>query len=303
MKNRILLLCIALLVISVKIFSQQNTLSDIQGLSQKENRIFKVNGYMITVLKEKAKLQDKDINKIKKKYDLKNITSEYSDSSLGSENKIIESFETDKDYPDIKAYKLCYLLPQTDKIMDVVLFQSTDLRDTLLEQGFMKLYFDDKLSQYTSDNWVANEVDFVGRRIQLGAACHWVVPHDVQCPGYGEMSWSVFNTEQEAKRENDLYITVKNTVTKKFKILKTEDINIIFEGEATTAKRIAYKVGGDFVYKYLMGGSSILIVYYVVQKVRDNYVSCVLSHYGSNENDYDLAPLLKEVMSLDVQSK
>jgi hypothetical protein len=47
-----------------------------------------------------------------------------------------------------------------------------------------------------------------------------------------------------------------------------------------------------------MGGSNVLVVYYVLAPVRNRYVACVLSHYTNDVNASNLPPLLAEVMRL-----
>lgn len=48
-----------------------------------------------------------------------------------------------------------------------------------------------------------------------------------------------------------------------------------------------------------MSGGKTLTVYYVAEKVRDNYVSCVMSFWNNDNLTKDgLAPLLEEVMQL-----
>lgn len=47
-----------------------------------------------------------------------------------------------------------------------------------------------------------------------------------------------------------------------------------------------------------MGGSNILIVYYVTAELRGKNVACIMSQYTDDINARDLAPLLGEVMKL-----
>ncbi|HCO67911.1 MAG TPA: hypothetical protein DIT04_09200 [Dysgonomonas sp.] len=295
---RVLPIFILFLYISLPAFSQDNLLKNMQGLSQNGNQIYEISGYTITVVKNKAKFKEKDINKLKKKYGLKNITSEYSDETLGCENLVIEGTTIiEKDYPNVKAHQLCYILPYNEKELMVILFQTTGQRNDQLEQEFLKSYFDKELSQYVTDtnNWTAGRIDFVGRTIELGPACHWMSPHNVQCSGLGQMSWSTFDTLEDAQLNNNTYLSKRELEGGHFKVVSENDVNIEFEGIPTMAKRMVYKIKAP---KFLIGGRNILITYYVVQKVRNTFVSCVLSHYANEEDDYELAPLLKEVISI-----
>ena len=292
-------LLILFILISSVSFAQDNPLMYMHGLSENGNQIYEISGYTISVVKNKAKFQEKDIKKLKKKYYLTNITAEYSDETLGCENKIIEStYIIDKDLPDVLANQLCYILPYDEKELIVILFQTTENRNRKLEQEFLKAYFDKELSKYVTniDRWTADSLNFVGRTIELGGACRWMSPNNVQCSGLGQMSWSTFETLEDAKLNNQTLLSKKDLEKSGFMVISEKDINILFEEIPTIAKRMVYKIKMP---KFLMGGRNILVVYYVVQKVRGTYVSCILSYYAKKEDDYELAPLLKEVMSID----
>jgi hypothetical protein len=115
--------------------------------------------------------------------------------------------------------------------------------------------------------------------------------NNLQCPGNGQMNWAVYPTLEEAQGGTQLQMK-QNA---KRKILKSEELNIVFEGEPATAIRIVYKMN---VPRIIMGGSNNLAVFYVTTKVRGQYVSCVLSNFVENENDYTLGALLLEVMKM-----
>ncbi len=78
--------------------------------------------------------------------------------------------------------------------------------------------------------------------------------------------------------------------------IESDTVNVIFEGQKTVATRSKVKIK---LPKLIMGGSNVLIVYYVVCEVRGRYVACVLSHYTDDINADELPPLLSEVMELD----
>lgn len=71
-----------------------------------------------------------------------------------------------------------------------------------------------------------------------------------------------------------------------------------FEGKPAVARRIVIKPEKSVAEFITRTPSRILVVYYVIQEVRGAYVSCILSHYVDNEEDYKLSPLLQEVMSI-----
>ncbi len=266
-----------------------------QGLSYKEGLIFEVEGYTIIIEKNKERLSEKGIKNIKKKYDLKQVTKEYSDSQIKWQNYVIEGKSYEKSVPDVVHYQLCYLFPETDQTMTVVLFESPSRKDTLVEKAFMVAFFNRQLSKYTADTWEADKINFAGRNIPLGNVCSWVSPCNVHCPAFGQISWSTFRNPEDAEVNNQAYYII-NKKSGMYKQLREEDVDIVFEGTPTRAKRAIYKINRS---KVLLGGRNELAVYYVVQKVRGKYISCVLSHYIEDKNNYRLAPLLEEVMKLD----
>ena len=47
-----------------------------------------------------------------------------------------------------------------------------------------------------------------------------------------------------------------------------------------------------------MGGSNVLIIYYIAQEVRGKYIHCVLSYFDDQAKAGKLPPLLSEVMRI-----
>lgn len=295
MSSKYLFLYILYILFSLPTYSQENILSEMQGLSYKDGLIFEVEGYNIIIEKNEAKLDEKDIKKIKKKYELKEIVSESPDKNIKWQNYVIESKKYDKNVPEVIDYQLCYLIPETDNTMTVVLFESPNRKDTVVEQAFMNAFFNRQLNKYIIDSWSANEIDFAGRKIPLGDICSWISPYNVHCPSFGQISWSVFKTLEDARINNEAHLLTNNK-SGMYKVLKQENVNIIFEGIPTECKRVIYKINKS---KVLLGGRNELAVYYIVQKIRGKYISCVLSHYIEDKKNYRLAPLLEEVMSID----
>lgn len=288
------ILSIIAVFLSLPVCAQQDVLSGMQGLELKGDLVFEIDGYSMLVQKEKASLDSKGIKKIKKKYGLENASKEYSDKNIKWENLVIESTEKIDGLLDVEGFKKCYLLPEDDDNMRVVLLHSVAGRDTLIENAFMDALFSRKLKEYSTDDWVAESIDFAGRTIELGDMCRWVSPRNVHCATFGQMAWSELDTQDEAEINNMVQL-INNNNSKKYKPQKEEEIDIIFEGIPTTAKRVTYKLNTP---KILLGGRNMLVSYFVTQKVRGKHVSAVLTHYMESKDDYTLPPLLERVMSV-----
>lgn len=283
-----------LILTSGLLFSQQQSdpLQFMQGLDQNENQFFQLGNYVFNVVTVNKKYNEKEINKVLKRYDVKIPQKRYSDKRIDTENTIVESEVQSKDFPDVTESQIFYFFPVGEKKMKFIAIQTTE-RDSLLEKSFMEAYFGNSLEKYIVSNTNSTQtLNFLGREIQLGAPCNWMFVNNLQCSGNGQMNWSVYPTLEEAQKKN--LLQMKQNEGRK--ILKNEELNIIFEGQPVTATRIVYKMN---VPRLIMGGSNNLAVFYVTAKVRDQYVSCVLSNFVDNEEDYTLGALLQEVMKLN----
>ncbi len=123
--------------------------------------------------------------------------------------------------------------------------------------------------------------------------------NNIQCPYNGQLSWSVHDTKESA----DLSIQHQLQVTKAKNggaVVSEDDVAIIFEGAPTTAKRVNYDLTGVTSLLASLSGGKNLTIYYVSEKVRDNYMSCVLSFWNNDTiGSSGLTPLLEEVMTIE----
>ena len=143
-----------------------------------------------------------------------------------------------------------------------------------------------------------NSIDFAGRKIELGSSCNWTNINTVQCPYYGEMNWSVHRTSESAINsiENQFNVTKSK---KGGKVLSEQDVDVIFEGTDTKAKKVIYDFTGLKSLLLGISGGKTLTIYYVACKVRENYVSCCMSFWNNDTiSESGLALLLEKVMTL-----
>lgn len=282
------------ILLSASMFSQEYNLAGMQGLRNGKGEVMlELSGYEIAVTTVKGQINnEKTIDAIKKKYNIEIVLAEYSEPEIERTNKIIESESKIKDRPKVKLSQVCYIFGKSDKEVEVVSFQTLNQRDIVLEEEVVRVFLENGLTYYISDERTANSISFAGREINLGSACNWMSPHNVNCKG-GQMSWSEFPSFESANL--DINTRIDANVNENISILAEDDIDVVFEGIPSLAHRVVYKQKSGFGRR-----TNPLIVYYIVQEVRGRYVSCVLSNYGYNRNDYELAPLLREVMSIPV---
>ncbi|PIX14865.1 MAG: hypothetical protein COZ74_01790 [Flavobacteriaceae bacterium CG_4_8_14_3_um_filter_31_8] len=113
------------------------------------------------------------------------------------------------------------------------------------------------------------------------------------------MNWSVHYSLEDAKEsvENQLEMTKS---CKSGKILSEEIVDVEFENVPTKAKKVIYDFTGLTGALAGMSGGKTLTIYYVAEKVRENYMSCVMSFWNNDEINPEtkLPPLLEKVMKL-----
>jgi hypothetical protein len=126
-----------------------------------------------------------------------------------------------------------------------------------------------------------------------------MAPRNVQCPDKGQFNWSVHPDLEQAKQamQFQYLFSIHGSLVK---VMQEEDVEVVFEGSPTIAKRVIFKVRGisGFMAKELEGSNE-LVVYYIATKVREEYIHCVLSYWTNNRlTEGGLPPLLAEVMQL-----
>lgn len=285
-----------LLLISSLAYSQNNQdldfISRLQGIKQGEMDFFELEGYQIYVKPINRPFNEKGIKKAKRELKIKKSLIGYKSNDFQSNNLIIN--QSDNQNNRLSNYQTWYLFETSNNKISCIWFGSVNKKDTILEHEFIKAYINNKIPEYIYTSHKVDSINFAGRKIALGESCHWMGVHNVQCPYYGQMNWSLHRSFQDAENiTNSQYISTEQR--KMGEVLESEEIDVIFEGTETKAKRVIYKIK---LPSLIIGGSNILIIYYVTAKVRENYISCVLSHYTNAVNNTGLPPLLEKVMKL-----
>ena len=267
-----------------------NRFRNFHGIRYPQSNVdfFEAEGYDIFIQPFENGLDEKGISKIKKKYSIK-------DGLLLTDSltnlKVLVSTEKKN---GITIYFTYYLIPVTEKKSTVIGFIRPKTKDIGLERDFIGSYLSNKIPSFVYTKLEFDSIDFVGRTIKLGPICRWMSPHNIQCPNYGQMNWAIFDNLKQAEEYRDIHFEMaknKNLVD----IKEEKWLTIKFEGLETKALRTKVKIQ---LPKLVMGGSNILVVYYVTRQVRGKFVSCVLSHYTDDVGADKLPPLLSEVMEL-----
>jgi hypothetical protein len=278
-------------VMSHILFGQdENRFKNFQGLKDPrgQEQFLEAEGYDIFIQNVDNGLDEKGISKIKKRYSIKD--GQLTLDSILNIKKLIGI----KDQNGIAAKYSFYLIPTKEKITTVVGFVRPKTIDIGLERDFVKTYLANQIPDFVYTKVEIDSINFVGRIIQLGPICRWMAPHNIQCPDRGQMNWAIFDNLKQAEEYRDTRLEMAKGKTL-VNVKEEKWITLKFEGQETKALKTKVKVQ---LPKLVMGGSNVLVVYYVTGQVRGKFVTCVLSHYSDDVGAEKLPPLLSEVLEL-----
>ncbi|NOS93767.1 MAG: hypothetical protein HOP30_17750 [Cyclobacteriaceae bacterium] len=256
---------------------------------RRQMQFFEAEGYDIFIERVAYSLDEKGISKIKKKYSIK-------EGQLKTDTLLnLKTLVASKETHGLKGLYSFYLIPAQEKVTIVIGFTRAQSRDSILERDFVKSYQTNQIPESVYTKIEIDSINFVGRTIQLGPICHWMAPHNIQCPDRGQMNWAIFDNHKDAEAYRDSRLEMARNGTL-MNVKEEEWVSLKFEGQETKAKRTKVKIQ---LPKLIMGGSNVLVVYYVTAHVRGKFVTCILSHYTDDIGAYKLPPLLGEVLELD----
>ncbi len=298
MKAKIILF-ILIAVLSQTMRGQENDslFARLQGISNQGVEFFNVDGIEITSQKVNAEFSAKNAAKNFKQLKIKEKELTTSDSLLEFRNFYV--FKSEENPVGLLYNMSYYFIESVDDKLIALTFTSINKTDKEFERNFIKLVRDNGIPQSIYNSTEIDSINFAGRKIQLGSACRWMGINNVQCPHYGQMNWSVHkNLEDASATVNNQFLSV--TSRKGGKVVSDTTVNVIFEGTKTTARKIIYDFTGARSLLLSMAGSKRLTIYLIAAPVRQYFVSCVMSFWGSDQiNSSGLAPLLEEVMKLE----
>lgn len=270
---------------------EESTLNLLQGLRQGEFIFYDAEGYNVTLFNSTKPYNPKTIQSLKKKFNIDKeilgILSKISDT----DNLIFESFSTEN---NITTTKSTYIYANNEGTASVAIFSTSLGRIDSFENTILSLILENRIPSTIYTTWEVDSIQFANRFIKLGPICQWRNIRSVQCPKLGQMDWSEFSSAERANK----YIEQRIKVTEDkgmSEFVEKAEVPIVFEGVDVIARRYSLKIKAP---KLMLGGSNTLTIYYVVAKVEDEYIACVLSHYDNDKNAPELPPLLNEVMNI-----
>ena len=283
-----------MLLLTLSTYGQNNQSSSsityAQGIAQPNATFYDTEGYSVFLQTFNYNFDEKGINKVKKKLSIpKETLSSESKDFPGA--KILLSIETKG---ESKTQSVYYLMYGGQGRIKVIGFSTLADRVIFIEKEFYQAILTNTLPKSIFTPMQVDTVQFAGRGINLGPACMWRGVRNLQCPDKGQMNWSEFSNLERAKQVTEGQKAM-NASLKMGEVLEDKEIDILFEGQPTKVIKRKLKIT---IPQFIMGGSNILIIYYVTTEVRGRYVSCVLSHYSDDVEAKTLPPFLREVMEL-----
>ena len=280
------------------IYGQENDnlFSRLQGISNRGIDWFNVDGIEITSQKLDVEFSAKNCAKKFPQLKIKEKELITSDDLLSFKNYYVyKSQEESQNFFNNMAY---YFVESPDKKLIAFTFASINKSNKEFERNFINLVCNNGIPKSIYNSTEIDSINFAGRKIPLGNSCRWMGVNNVQCPYYGQMNWSVHKDLEDASLTvNNQFVSISSR--KGGKIVSDTTVDVIFEGVETTARRVVYSFTGAKSLLLSMEGSKTLTIYFVSAPVRNNFVSCVMSFWGSDQiNPSGLPPLLEQVMKL-----
>lgn len=287
-----------ILLITIFAHSQENDdfSKRLKAINNKTIIFYNVDGVDFSSQTFSNEFSEKGLKKLYKKYSINENNSKVKDESITSNNLFITKTESvTENINQINSY---YFIENKDKTVTVIWFGYYNKLNKDFERQYVNHILNDEIPKEVFEPMTIGNIDFAGRKIKLGNSCYWTNINTVQCPYNGEMNWSIHKTLESAKNSIDVQFNLTKNKNGG-KIVSDEDVDVIFEGIETKAKKIVYDFTGMKSLLAGVSGGKNLTVYYVAIKVRENYVSCCMSFWNNdNKTESGLAPLIEEVMQL-----
>lgn len=288
---------IALLLFTCVCQAQENKILErLRVIENGTKTWYDLDGYIVTKETFKYDFNEQGLKKLFKKLDIQNEPKSKLESIKLNNLFVTKSSKLADNLIQNESY---YILENPHKSISVIWFAKIGTIDLEMEQELVNIIIEDKIPNLNYSSMNTEFIDFGGREIQLGGSCNWKNINSMQCPGYGQMNWSVHKTLESAQNSIDSQLAL--TLSKKGgKIVSEEMVDIVFEDIETKSKKVIYDFTGVKSMLAGMSGGKTLTIYYVAEKIRGNYMSCVLSFWNNDaiNPETNLPPLLEEVMKL-----
>lgn len=281
--------------ISIIAIAQNDSIFNrLQAIHNSGITFYNIDGYSITSQTLNYPFAKKGLKKAYRKYSIKKKEKKIKDFKLDYNNFFTtKSIRITENLTQNNSY---YFIENKEKRITIIQFSGINKRDQNFERKFINLIIEKKIPEENFTSMAIDSINFAGRKIKLGSNCNWMNVNNIQCPYYGQMNWSVHKDLQDAKTTIEQQFEITKS-KKGGKVISEEIVNVEFEGSETKAKKVIYDFTGMKSLLVGMSGGKTLTIYYVATKVRENYVSCIMSFWNNDTiTKNGLPPLLEKVM-------
>ncbi len=238
-------------------------------------------------------LNEKNLNKIYKKYRIRKLKK---DKKIVFDTNFLTCVKINKPKNGFVSVESYYIFCKKKGEIQLIKFAFLYEQDEALEKDFIQLLIEKStlIQRYTS----MNSIDFVNRDLKGCNSCRWMGVNNLQCPYNGQMSWSLHRTKRSAQAILNKMIKITRSKGGG-KVVSEEKVAVIFEDKNTNATKLVYDFKGINSVLVGMSGGENLTIYYVVEKVRGVYASCILSYWNNDIiTKTGLPTLLNKVMEI-----
>ncbi|APG66287.1 hypothetical protein LPB136_13290 [Tenacibaculum todarodis] len=296
MKKIIHLLLLTIFIFPIYGQNSDKILDRLKAIKNKDIILYNIDGIDFTSQTFSNNFSKKGLKKIFKKYSIRKKDVKIKDGKLVFNNLHIS--KTKKISENLTQNNSYYFVENKNKRVTVFWFGSINKEQKKLERQLIQLIINNELPKKTFHQTKIDSIDFVGRKIKLGNGCYWTNINTIQCPYKGEMNWSIHKNLKSAEESIQYQLAILKA-KKGGKITSEEILEIKFEGTLTKSKKIIYDFTGTKSLLAGISGGKNLTVFYVATKIRENYISCVLSFWNNDQKTKTgLVPLLDEVIIL-----
>lgn len=308
MKNRYKYF-ISFIVVAIFSFSNQfvaaqdrGILSRLQAVSNGDSDFYNVDGVNITYEVIRHRFTMANILHYYGQFIPDESALEYSDSTISLRNFVHERI--DSVCEGVNIYTTYYFIEEPAAGITVITYSSPGKDSKETQRELNPLILGKKIPESVFNKMIFNSINFAGRKIELGTyAAQWTNVNCVQWPYNGEMSWSIHHDQASAALSVEMQrrVTAENN-SKQFSasLVSDEMENVLFEGAPVVARKVVYKPEGEIAAKLAStSDGETMVIYYVSAFVRNNWVSCMMSHWSNDAiGESGLPTLLEKVMTL-----
>lgn len=274
----------------------QELFKRLRGVTDGKGYFYNVDGREITNHTQAVAFSESAVRKLTRKYNVSNKTPLQRVEGLPFD--CLYAVRSEEVAPGVNQNISNYFFKDKHNTIGTLAFSYGKERDKAFEESFLQMVYESAIPKSVVAPREIDSIEFAGRYIDLGRACHWMGANNVQCPALGQINWGL-HKDMEGARDHVAMQMAINKATKGIKLKADEEVDVVFEGQDTKARKLVLDITGVTSLLVGMSGGKTLTVFYVAAPVRGYNVSCVMSTWNNDRHSAaGLPPLIEEVMKI-----